>query len=292
VVGLLQRDAGPVPVIDLSAKFGLVTPPGAPRTNVIVTETQVDGAPTLLGLLTTDRSRVVEVDEAAIAAVPEVGSGIRLEFLRGVVSAEGVSAFLLHLERTVSATEVEALEGLTAAHLRQLEEAGVGVQAATTDGSLSVATESEEYVVFVVSDVRLAAALGRLRELLAYGSVVPVPGARAWIRGVTNRRGQVTPVIDAATCLGLPSRSITPRSRILVFDADVEGSPTPVGVAIDDVLDVVALEPQDIEPAPQIGLPIPPGRLRGVARVGGDFVSVLDVGRLLPDANAAVGLPS
>ena len=140
---------------------------------------------------------------------------------------------------------------------------------------------AEELVVFLSSGEKLALGLTEVRELLQYGTVTPVPGAREWIRGLANRRGQVMPVVDLARCLGLPPAAVTARTCILVLDLAVEGCPTAVGLAIDDVLDVVSLGRQRIESAPNLGLPIPPDRIRGVARFREGVVSVLDPERLL-----------
>ena len=115
-----------------------------------------------------------------------------------------------------------------------------------------------------------------------------MPGAREWIRGVINRRGQVTAVVDLAVCLGLAPAPVTARTCILIFDAEVEGNRMPVGIAIDGILDTVALGPHEIEAPPKAGLRIPVERLLGVAHLRDGFVSVLDVGRLLPLDGAAV----
>jgi purine-binding chemotaxis protein CheW len=294
VRGLLPRQEHPVPVVDLAVKFGLAQTPGSDRLSVVVVDACMDGevvAP--MGILVDASSRVVEIDEREIEAVPELGARIRVEFLRGVAHVEGGLVFVVDLDRMLSATEAEAVHGLAAEHAAELEghaKAGGAfsdLRAAGAGDRPRVADDREEYVVFLASGERLALGLTQVRELLQYSTVTPVPGAREWIRGVMNRRGQVTPVIDLAKCLGLAPAPVTARSCILVLDAEIEGNRVAVGIAIDDVLDVVSFTRQAIATVPPLGVPVARERLSGVVRIGEAFVALLDVERLLP-----LGTPS
>lgn len=295
VRGLLSRRDAAVPVIDLACKFGLGAMDGTDHTSVVVVDTRIDGGAALMGFLVDDRARVVEVGENDVEAVPELGAGIRVEFLRGIARVERRLLFLLDLDRALSATEVEALQGLAADHRARLEAAVADEDAATVlprpsdERHRLDSGSSEDYIVFAVSGERLGLSLGRVRELLQRGTVTPVPGARDWIHGVINRRGQVMAVVDLAMCLGLPAGQSTARASILVLDLEVEGKPTEVGLAIDDILDVVSLGPDAIDAAPRVGAPVSPDHLRGVGRYGDGFVSLLEPERLLPQSASSGG---
>jgi purine-binding chemotaxis protein CheW len=285
--GLLPRQEAPVPVIDFARKFGLPATSDSRRRAVLVVETRIDGSPALMGVLLDASSRVVTLDQDALADVPELGAGLRVEYLQGVARVEGRLVLVVNLDRALSATELEALQGLAADHARLIDTPAGDVH--VESGRASERREgpapggaSEEYVVFAASGVKLGLALERVRELIQYGSVSPVPGARAWIRGVTNRRGQVTTVVDLAMCLGLKPAPATARTCLLILDLDVEGGSTEVGFVIDDILDVAALGVDQIDAAPGLGAPVSADRLRGVAQVGDDFVALLDAGQLLP----------
>src|SRR5512145_3576182 len=55
------------------------------------------------------------------------------------------------------------------------------------------------------------------REVLAYPTAVTrVPGARGWIRGLSNVRGQLLPVVDLRAFLGAGASTIARSSRVLV----------------------------------------------------------------------------
>ena len=71
------------------------------------------------------------------------------------------------------------------------------------------------------------------REVLAYPSVITrVPGAKSWIRGIANVRGQLLPVVDLRAFLGGGATSTGRSTRVLVANhRDV-----PAGLLVDEVL--------------------------------------------------------
>jgi twitching motility protein PilI len=71
------------------------------------------------------------------------------------------------------------------------------------------------------------------REVLAYPSTVTrVPGARSWIRGLSNVRGQLLPVIDLRAFLGAGQSTVARSSRVLVANH----REIPAGLVVDEVL--------------------------------------------------------
>ncbi len=71
------------------------------------------------------------------------------------------------------------------------------------------------------------------REVLSYPSVVTrVPGARTWVRGLANVRGQLLPIIDLRAFLGSGVTAPGRGTRVLVANhRDV-----PAGLMVDEVL--------------------------------------------------------
>ena len=55
------------------------------------------------------------------------------------------------------------------------------------------------------------------REVMAYPTVVTrVPGAKLWIRGLSNVRGQLLPIVDLRAFLGSGTTNVTRATRVLI----------------------------------------------------------------------------
>ena len=88
-------------------------------------------------------------------------------------------------------------------------------------------------VAFRLGPESFLVARGETREVMALPSALTrVPGARSWIRGLANVRGQLLPVIDLRQYLGsgvsAPGRNV----RVLV----VNHRDIPAGLLVDEVL--------------------------------------------------------
>jgi twitching motility protein PilI len=71
------------------------------------------------------------------------------------------------------------------------------------------------------------------REVLGVpGSTTRVPGAKPWIKGLANVRGQLLPIIDLRHFLGSGITPITRNTRVLV----VNHREIPAGLLVDEVL--------------------------------------------------------
>ncbi|MGO9801973.1 MAG: chemotaxis protein CheW [Steroidobacteraceae bacterium] len=71
------------------------------------------------------------------------------------------------------------------------------------------------------------------REVLGVpASTTRVPGAKAWIRGLANVRGQLLPIVDLRQFLGSGVTPVTRNTRVLV----VNHREIPAGLLVDEVL--------------------------------------------------------
>lgn len=71
------------------------------------------------------------------------------------------------------------------------------------------------------------------REVLGVpASMTRVPGAKAWIKGLANVRGQLLPIIDLRQFLGSGMTPLTRNTRIVV----VNHRDIPAGLVVDEVL--------------------------------------------------------
>lgn len=92
----------------------------------------------------------------------------------------------------------------------------------------------------------LAVEAGAVREILAAPEPTRIPGAPAAVLGLVNVRGTLVPVVDAAQAVGLDP---LPRHGTLVI---VERHGRPVGLAVDEVLDLVTVPTSSLDDRAQL----------------------------------------
>lgn len=87
-------------------------------------------------------------------------------------------------------------------------------------------------VGFRVGEVLLAAPLGVVREILTYPPMARVPGAKPWLKGIANIRGNLLPVADLGGFFtGWPTPAQR-TARILIVHSESVGA----GLLVDEVL--------------------------------------------------------
>lgn len=139
-----------------------------------------------------------------------------------------------------------------------------------------------QYLVFMLNGETFAIDILQIREIIEYGSLTEVPMTPPTVRGVINLRGAVVPVIDLSARFGRARSTVGRRSCIVIVEVEGGGSAQrqTLGVLVDGVSEVLEIGGAEIEPAPSFGARIRTDFIAGMARVGGRFIVVLDVGRV------------
>jgi purine-binding chemotaxis protein CheW len=128
-----------------------------------------------------------------------------------------------------------------------------------------------------------------VREILDYVAPFGIPDGPAYLLGLTDVRGRGTPTLDLRRKLGLPAVEPTLTTRILVVDMPIEGRTLSLGLVADRVIEVATFAEDQIEAAPDIGVPWRSDYIRGVVRrEQGGFVVIFDLARLLTSQDAAL----
>lgn len=87
-----------------------------------------------------------------------------------------------------------------------------------------------------------------LIEIREWDEPTPLPNVPSFVKGVTNLRGNVIPVVGLAERLGWEPSTIHPRSCILVVN--ILGKQA--GFLVDEVNDIVGIGEAEIQPAPEV----------------------------------------
>ncbi|MFA1820654.1 chemotaxis protein CheW [Virgibacillus oceani] len=127
--------------------------------------------------------------------------------------------------------------------------------------------ESEEYAI----SVQQVGSIERIQP------ITRVPQTEAFVKGVINLRGVITPVIDIRIRFGLEEKEYTESSRIIiVYLNEME-----VGLIVDSANDVVDIPENTIEPAPGMIGAVETDYIEGVAILADRLLILLDLQKVL-----------
>jgi len=141
--------------------------------------------------------------------------------------------------------------------------------------------EQKQYLTFLLADEECAVSILKVKEIIEYATVTAVPKAPTWVRGVTNLRGAVVPVVDLAAKFGLEQKPVSKTTCIVIIETRFENQPVMMGVIADAVSQVLELSEEDIRPAPDFGTRVRMDYLLGMAQLGRKFALLLDVDKVL-----------
>jgi purine-binding chemotaxis protein CheW len=147
-------------------------------------------------------------------------------------------------------------------------------------------TPARRFLTFMLAGEEYALDILRISEIIKVRPVTEVPRAPSFVTGIISVRGTIVPVVDLRVRLHLPATETGPAARILIVRKQDE----PYGLVVDEVVHVVRLHAEDIEPPPPAvggassefiaGIGRPPSILMPGAS-GGRMLIVLNVDAVL-----------
>ncbi|WP_296599365.1 chemotaxis protein CheW [Phenylobacterium sp.] len=144
-----------------------------------------------------------------------------------------------------------------------------------------------QYVTLGLGAEVFAVPVRYVREILDYRAPFAIPEGPAYLLGLTDVRGRATATIDLRVKLGLPPVPPGPATRVLVLDIPLEDRLLSLGLVADRVIEVISIAADQVEPAPDIGVPWRSEYIAGVVRHEGGFVVLFELARLLTSQEAA-----
>ncbi|SFD16763.1 purine-binding chemotaxis protein CheW [Thiohalospira halophila DSM 15071] len=154
--------------------------------------------------------------------------------------------------------------------------------AASVPGTEATGNQEAKYLAVKLGDDAYGITIMRVKEIIEYSHVTPVPLMPESIRGAINLRGHMVPIVDLARRLGVGETAITRWTCVVIVEVRVGEQCLDVGLTADAVSRVWDVSPLDIEAAPNFGGQIRTDFIEGMAKVGEDgFVILLDIDRML-----------
>lgn len=142
-----------------------------------------------------------------------------------------------------------------------------------------------KYLTFRLGKEQFGLEILKVREIMGWINITPVPKAPPSVRGVLNLRGKIIPVIDLRKTFEMESVENTDRSCIIVVDVHVRGGSTDVGILVDNVSEVLNIKSEDIGPPPAIGCNMDTNFILGMAKSTGSVTILLEIESVLSESD-------
>ena len=147
-----------------------------------------------------------------------------------------------------------------------------GTQAAETTSA-----RGGKYLTFGLADEEYGIEILKVREIIGTVEITAVPRTPAFVKGVTNLRGKVIPVIDLRLKFDMPEAEQTEETCVIV----IEVGGAEMGVLVDKVSEVLDIAAEDIDDTPSFGVELDTQFILGIGKAAEKVIILLDVGLAL-----------
>ena len=124
----------------------------------------------------------------------------------------------------------------------------------------------------------------KVREIILTGEVTSLPNSSDHLEGVINLRNLVIPIVDMRSRLGLPRSKATDESRIMIVNVE----DAMIGVVVDAVTEVSRISRDKISPPPPAVAGFRQNYLRGLVKLEGRLMILLDMGKVFSEEDATI----
>jgi purine-binding chemotaxis protein CheW len=145
---------------------------------------------------------------------------------------------------------------------------------ASTEPTIADST-AERTLLFRAGGRMLGCSIDAVREIVPQRRATRIPGAPPSVQGLINLRGTIVTVVDLALWLGGERPAAADGSIVLV-----DHGARIAGVAVDEVLDVQMVAPEDVAGT----VPDRDRAVRGMGRLGDTVVILIDITGLIRQA--------
>ena len=113
----------------------------------------------------------------------------------------------------------------------------------------------------------------KVQEIRGYDQVTRIANTPAFIKGVTNLRGVIVPIIDLRVKFSQQSVSYDENTVVIVLNFGQRV----VGIVVDGVSDVLSLTAEQIRPAPEFAVTLATEYLTGLGSLGERMLIPVDI---------------
>lgn len=139
-----------------------------------------------------------------------------------------------------------------------------------------------KFIVFTLRNQSFGVNVQQVLSIERMQEITPVPKTSEFIKGIINMRGETIPVVDLKERLAIEQTESTEENRILIVNMD----DIKVGFIVDAATDVLDIDEESIDEAPDIVGDLKDEFIQGVAKLESDLLIILDLASILDFSEA------
>ena len=138
--------------------------------------------------------------------------------------------------------------------------------------------ENTSFITFTLDSELYAVPIQTIEEIIGLQEMSLLPNVPNFIKGVINLRGEIVPIMDLRLKFGLEAKEYTPFTVFLIVRVDERL----MGMVVDNVADVLVIEPTKVQKKPAFSAKISTDFINGVYKdTQEDLVILVDVPSLV-----------
>jgi len=143
-----------------------------------------------------------------------------------------------------------------------------------------------EFLVFTLGDEEYGIDILKVQEIRGYDAdtVTRIANVPTFIKGVTNLRGIIVPIVDLRIKFNLGRVDYHEQTVVIILNLDRRV----VGIVVDGVSDVLMLNAGQIRPAPEFGATLSTEYLTGLGTVDERMLILVDIEKMMTSDEMAL----
>ena len=135
----------------------------------------------------------------------------------------------------------------------------------------------QEFLVFTLGDEEYGIDILKVQEIRGYDQVTRIANTPEFIKGVTNLRGVIVPIVDLRVKFSQGDVDYDDNTVVIVLNLGQRV----VGIVVDGVSDVLSLTVDQIRPAPEFAVTLSTEYLTGLGALGERMLILVNIEKLL-----------
>ena len=141
--------------------------------------------------------------------------------------------------------------------------------------------DGKQHLTFVLAGEEYAIDILKVQEIRGFEVPTRIPSTPDYLLGVINLRGSVVPIVDLRTRFNLMEGADRESAVIVLVKLASKTGERVVGIVVDAVSDVHAINPEDISDTPDLASNVVKQFVTGLATIDEKMLIMLDIDSLI-----------